>query len=168
MGTIALGAVLLAGCGGGSKPEEAKKDEGKAAAKADAKPPVDDALAKRKADREAKEQAVKDAEAKKLKLVQDLAVLPAKLPKKLDKACDEVAAAQDAFMQKWFPDQASQWASGKGTQLGLTKKTCVSGGSIEVAACQAKALTDAPEELRKEIPALFTACIDKFAKKPAP
>lgn len=168
LGSLALGALLVAACGGDSKPADAKKDEVKADAKADAKPAMDDALAKRKADREAKEKAAKDAEANKLKLVQDLATLPAKLPKKLDKACDEVAAAQDAFMQKWFPDQATQWASGKGTQLALTKKTCISGGSIEVAACQAKALTDAPEELRKEIPALFTACITKFGKPPTP
>lgn len=152
----------MAACGG-NKPAEAKKQEAAADAKA---APVDDAVARRRAEREAKEQAVKDAEEKKLQQIKDLAALPEKLPKKLDKACDEVAAAQDAFMQKWFPDQASQWASGKGTQLGLTKKTCVSGGSIEVAACQAKALTDAPEELRKEIPALFSSCIDKFGPKP--
>ncbi len=156
-------AALTAACGGGSKPAEVKKD----AAPADTKvAPVDDAVAKRRAEREAKEKAVKDAEAAKLQQIKDLAVLPEKLPKKLDKACDEVAAAQDAFMQKWFPDQATQWAAGKGTQLGLTKKTCVGGGSIEVAACQAKILTDAPEALRKEIPALFSSCIEKFGKKP--
>lgn len=157
-------AALTAACGGGSKPAEAKKDEAAADTKVAA---VDDAVAKRRADREAKEQAVKDAEAKKQQQIKDLAALPEKLPKKLDKACDEVAAAQDAFMQKWFPDQASQWASGKSTQLDLTRKTCVGGGSIEVAACQAKALADAPEELRKEIPALLTACIEKFGPKPA-
>ena len=156
-------AALTAACGGGSKPEEAKKQEAPAEAKV---APVDDAVAKRRAEREAKEKAAKDAEAKKLQDIKDLAVLPEKLPKKLDKACDEVAAAQDAFMQKWFPDQATQWASGKGTQLGMTKKTCMS-GSIEVAACQAKALTDAPEALRKEIPGLFSACIEKFGPKPA-
>ena len=154
---------MTAACGGGSKPAEVKKD----AAPVDTKvAPVDDAVARRRAEREAKEQAAKDAEAAKLQQIKDLAVLPEKLPKKLDKACDEVAAAQDAFMQKWFPDQATQWASGKGTQLGLTKKTCM-GGNIETAACQAKALTDAPEALRKEIPGLFSSCIEKFGKKPA-
>lgn len=161
MGATAL--LLLVACGGGAPAAETKKQDAPAEAK-QAEPEKN----KYTLEREAKAQAAKDAVEKKTKMVDELTVLPEKLPKKLDKACDEVAAAQDAFMQKWFPDQASQWASGKGTQLGLTKKTCVSGGSIEVAACQAKALTDAPEELRKEIPALFTACIDKFAKKPAP
>lgn len=157
-------AVLTGACGGGSKPAEDKKVEAKADTKVDA---PDDAVAKRKAERLAKEQAVKDAEAKKLQQIKDLAQLPEKLPKKLDKACDEVATVQDAFMQRMFPDQAAKLAAGKAKQMADTKTACMGAGSIEVAACQAKALTDAPEELRKEIPALLSACIEKYGAKPA-
>jgi hypothetical protein len=156
--------VLTAACGGGSKPAEEKKVEATADTKV---APVDDAVAKRKAERLAKEQAVKDAEAKKQQQIKDLAQLPATLPKKLDKACDEVAKVQDAFMQRMFPDQAAKLAAGKAKQMADTKTACMGTGSIEVAACQAKALTDAPEELRKEIPALLIACIEKYGTKPA-
>jgi hypothetical protein len=158
-------AALTAACGGGSKPADDKKVEAKAA---DTKvAPVDEAVAKRKAERLAKEQAVKDAEAKKQEQIKALAQLPATLPKKLDKACDEVAKVQDAFMQRMFPDQAAKLAAGKAKQMADTKTACMGTGSIEVAACQAKALTDAPEELRKEIPALLIACIEKYGTKPA-
>ncbi len=157
-------AVLTAACGGGSKPAEDKKVEPAADTKVAA---PDDAVAKRKAERLAKEQAVKDAEAKKLQQIKDLAQLPATLPKKLDKACDELGKVQDAFMQKMFPDQAAKLSAGKAKQMADTKSMCMGTGSIEVAACQIKALSDAPEELRKEIPALLTACIDKYGPKPA-
>ena len=128
---------------------------------------VEDGVAKRRAEREAKAAAAQAAEAEKQAQIAAVATLPDKLPKNLDKACDEVAAAQDAFMRKWFPNELSKWESAKGTQMGLTKTTCTGTGSIEVAACQAKALTDAPEALRKEVPALFSTCIDKFGPKPS-
>jgi hypothetical protein len=160
---VVLLAWGVAGCGGGAAQaeEKQKKEEAAAAKKAE----EEDGIKKRKAEREAKEAAAKQAEADKQEKIKALAVLPDKLPKKLDKACDAVAAAQDQFMVKWFPDQKDQWASGKGTQLGLTKTTCIKGGSIEVAACQASALSNATEDLRKEIPGLFSACIEKFGKK---
>lgn len=157
-------AVLTTACGGGSKPAEDKKPEPAADTKVAA---PDDAVAKRRAAREAKEQEAKDAEAKKQQQIKDLATLPEKLPKKLDKACDEVATVQDAFMQRMFPDQAAKLAAGKAKQMADTKSACMGAGSIEVAACQAKALTDAPQELRKEIPALLSACIEKYGAKPA-
>ncbi len=151
--------LLGAACGGGSKPaEEAKKQEAPAEVK-DAAPVKN----KHTLEREAKAQAAKDLAEKKAKLVQELTVLPEKLPKKLDKACDELTAAMDAFMVKWFPEN---WPKLKAKQMGDLKKSCTEGASIEVAACQAKALADAPEEMNKAVPELLGACIEKFGKKP--
>lgn len=156
---LGLTALLLgAACGGDSKPAEVKKQEAPAEVK-DAAPVKN----KHTLEREAKAQAAKDLAEKKAKLVQELTVLPEKLPKKLDKACDEVGAAMDAFMLKWFPDN---WPKIKAKQLGDLKTSCTETGSIEAAACQAKALADAPEEMNKAVPELLGACIEKFGKKP--
>jgi hypothetical protein len=155
-------AVLLLGtaCGGESKPAEAKKQDAPAAEEKKAEPEKN----KYTLEREAKAQAAKDAVEKKAKLVADLTVLPEKLPKKLDKACEEVGVAMDGFMVKWFPEN---WPKLKTKQLNDLKESCTSTGSIEAAACQAKALAAAPEELNKAVPDILLACIEKFAKKPA-
>ena len=156
VGVAAL--FCVAACGGESKPAEVKKQD----APAEAAKPAEPEKNKYTLEREAKAQAAKDAEAKKVKMVDELAVLPEKLPKKLDKACEEVGVAMDGFMLKWFPDN---WAKLKTKQMADLKESCTSTGSIEAAACQAKALAAAPEELNKAVPEILRACIEKFAKK---
>lgn len=159
----AVGAsVLLMGtaCGGASKPAEAKKQDAPAAAP---EKPAEPEKNKYTLEREAKAQAAKDAIENKIKMVDELTVLPSPLPKKLDKACAELGVAMDGFMVKWFPDN---WPKLKTKQLGDLKESCTGTGSIEAAACQAKALAAAPEELNKAVPDILLACIEKFAKKP--
>lgn len=158
-------ALFLVACSGGAKPaDEAKKAEVAAEPK---KEPEDAGIAKRKAEREAKAAAAVEAEKKKAEKVAEITKLPeGKLPKKIDKACDALNTSYDAFMRKNFPDDVKGWDEKKGTQLGMMKKNCMS-GTIEVAACQANALSLATEEVRKEVPAILAGCIEKFGKKPA-
>lgn len=154
---VGVTVLLAAACGGDSKPAEAKKEEAPAEVKAE---PVKN---KHTLEREAKAKALEDAKARKVELVDKLTVLPEKLPKKLDKACDEVGVAMDLFMLKWFPEN---WPKTKTKQLSDLKTSCLA-STIEAAACQAKALTDAPEELNKAVPELLGGCLEKFGKKPA-
>ncbi|MCA9658254.1 MAG: hypothetical protein KC486_07915 [Myxococcales bacterium] len=154
-------AFLFTACGpSGPSPEEIKRQE-----EAEAKKKADEeALAKRKADREAKEQAKKDAEEAEKAAVMALATLPETLPKKLDKACEARAKAEDDFMNKHYDGEAlEKWNQAKTTQLGFAKQGCVKAGSIEVAACQVEALNNAPEELKKKLPDLLKACIEKYS-----
>lgn len=160
-----LGSPLLCmavACGGGTPPAEAKKTE---EVKVEPKKTDDEdaGVAKRRLDREAKAAAAKKAEEDAAKKIDEITVLPAKLPKKLDKACDEVNTAFDGFMKRASSDTTS-WDSKKGTQLGMMKKTCME-ATVEVAACQANALTNATPELLKEIPTILGKCIEKFSKK---
>ena len=158
--TLSL-ALLAAACGGPSGPSEAEVAAQKK--KEDEKKADEDALAKRKAEREAKAQAEKEAAEQEAAAIDAVAVLPATLPKKLDKACDERAKAEDEFMHKHYDgDALAKWEAAKATQLGFAKQSCVSGGSIEVAACQTNAMRTAPAELRKKLPDLLKRCMDKF------
>lgn len=156
---------MAVACGGGAAPvDEAKKQEAPAEPK---KEPEDAGVAKRKAEREAKAAAKVAEEKKKAEIVAEITKLPeGKLPKKLDKACEALNTAYDAFTRKQFPDDVAGWDEKKGTQLGMMKKNCMS-GTIEVAACQANAFGLATEDVRKEVPAIMSACIEKFSKKPA-
>lgn len=155
-----LVALSVAACGP-SGPSEAeiaaqkkKEDEQKAS---------EEKRAKIKADREAAEKAKKDAEEKEAAEIDALAVLPETLPKKLDKACDERAKAEDEFMLKHYEgDVVDKWNAAKSTQLGFAKQGCIKAGSIEVAACQIQAMRSAPVELKKKLPDLLKRCMDKF------
>lgn len=167
---LAISLALLApACGGGSSgPSEAEIAAQKK--KEDEKKADEDALAKRKAEREAKAAAEKEAAEKEAAAIDALAVLPDPMPKKLDKACDERAKAEDEFMKKHYDGEAlAKWEAAKATQLGFAKQNCVKGGSIEVAACQINAMRSAPSELRKKLPDLLKRCMDKFGGgAPAP
>jgi len=153
-------ALLSAACGpSGPSPEEvaAKK------AVEDKKKEKEDALAERKAKREAEAKAKKDAEEAELAAIAALAVLPAEMPKKLEKACDARAQAEDDFMAKHYDGEAlEKWNSAKSSQLGFAKQGCIKAGSLEVPACQIEAMKNAPDEMRKKLPDLLRACMDKF------
>ncbi|MEZ4381848.1 MAG: hypothetical protein R3A79_10880 [Nannocystaceae bacterium] len=157
---LVASAFLFSACGpSGPSPEEIKRQE-----EAEAKKKADEeALAKRKAEREAKEQAKKDAEEAEKAAIMALATLPDPLPKKLDKACDARAKAEDDFMNKHYEGEAlEKWNQAKTTQLGFAKQGCVKAGSIEIAACQVEALNNAPVELKKKLPDLLKACMEKY------
>ena len=123
----------------------------------------------RRKKREAEEAEKKKAEEEKQAKLDAICVLPETLPKKVDKACEEVATAQDGFMQRLYadkPETIEKWNNAKGTQIPLTVTQCKKAGSLEVAACQKHALESATVELKKEIPGIFRTCIDKFGKPP--
>lgn len=154
---------MAVACGGGAPAGDAKKVE---EVKAEPKKEEEDAgVKKRREEREAKAAAAKKAEEDAVKKIEEITVLPAKLPKKLDKACDEVSAAFDGFMKRAASDPAS-WDSKKGTTLGMMKKDCM-GGKIEVAACEISAFGAATPELVKSVPAIISKCMEKFGNKPA-
>jgi len=151
----------LAGCDSGPSEAEKKRMEEQAAAKQ----AEEDALAKRKAEREAEEAAVKAAAEEKLAKLDALAVIPedAEKPKNAEAACQSVADAQDAMMQKYLPeDKVGKWDEGKSSQLQMAKAQCVKMGSMEVAMCQANALNSVPEDLYKDFNELIRICAEKY------
>ena len=150
-----MACALLAGC----DKQEAKADENKAEEKTEADKELEERLAKKRAEREAKEKA----EAEEAEKVKALAVLPEEMPKDLDAACEAFGVAYDGFMQKILEgDKLTQWDGAKAQQIDFQKKTCQAGGSVEVAACQAKALTDAPKEFGNKLTQMLDACKEKF------
>lgn len=157
--SLVVCSFAAAACDSGPTPSEL---EAKKAAE-DKTKAEDDALAKRKADREAKDKAEQDAIDALAAQIDALAVLPEELPKKIGDACAARAQAEDDFMSKHFDGEAlAKWNAAKGTQLGFAKQNCEKVGKIEVPACQVNALNNAPAELRKNLPDLLKACIDKF------
>lgn len=155
---------MAVACGGGG---DAPAGDAKKAEEVKAEPKKadeeDPGVAKRRLEREAKAAAAKQAEEDAAKKIDEITVLPAKLPKKIDKACDEVSAAFDGFMKRTASDPAS-WESKKGTTLGMMKKDCLT-GKLEVAACEVQAFGAATPELVKAVPAIIAKCIEKFGNK---
>lgn len=169
---LALALVVSVACGGGAATSgpDPKAAEAEAKAKAAEAEDRDEALERRRKEREAKEAAEAKAEADKKAKIDAIAKLPDKLPKKLKTACEQVVEANDAFMKKHYADDPKtleRWNMAKGTQLGMTRQQCIKEGSIEVAACQAHALANAPAELKKDFAQILLACKEKFASGPA-
>jgi hypothetical protein len=158
---LALSLPLLPACGG-----EAKKDEPAPATKAEEPKKEDDAIARRRAEREAKAKAEKEAEEARVAAVDKLTVLPAKLPKDIKKACDAVAEAQLKFFEKMYEGpELEKLKAAQGTQRPMTISQCTSTGSIQAAACQANALSTAEgPELKASISDIMRVCLEKFAK----
>jgi hypothetical protein len=148
--------ALLPAC---DKKEEVKTDD-KAEEKTEAEKEVEERLAKKRADRAAEEQALVD----KAAAIKALATLPEALPKDLEVACAAVATAQDEFMQKHYEGEGlTRWNEAKESQLEMVKTGCIKGGSIEIAACQATAMANAPAEFKKDLPDILAACIETFS-----
>ena len=144
--------ALLPAC---DKKEEKKDD--KAEEKSDADKELEERLAKKRADRAAAEKAVTD----KAAAIKALAALPEEMPKDLETACAGVATAQDEFMQKHYDGEGlTRWNEAKDGQLGMLKTSCIKAGSIEIPACQAVAMGNAPAEFKKDLPDILAACIE--------
>ena len=161
LGSAAL--CVAVACGGGTPAAEVKKEAAPAEPK---KAPEDDGVAKRKAEREAKEAAKIAAEKKKAEVVGEITKLPeGKLPKKIDKACEALTASFGGFMKKHYPAVGEDKLT---TQRADMKKTCL-GMKIEVAACQANAFTLATgmptEEVKDQVNAIMGGCLEKFGAK---
>lgn len=159
--SAACGLVLTACDDSAQKEAEAKAvAEAKAAEEAQQKKADELRLKREAADKlEAEAEAVRQAQ------IDALAVLPAKFPKKLDKVCQEVGVAQNAFMDRVYadePETLEKWkANPSATQMIVA--TCTKGGSVEAAACQINALNEAPADFKKTFPELLSACNQKFA-----
>ena len=166
----ALFLAAACACGGPSSSGSAEaKAEAEAAKKAEEQKARDAALERRRKEREAKEAAEAKAEAEKKARLDAITVLPKKMPKKLKAACEAVVEANDAFMKKHYADDPKtleRWNMAKGTQLGMTRQQCIKEGSLEVAACQAHALANAPAELKKDFAQILLTCKEKFGAKP--
>lgn len=157
--TLALSAGLVACDKPAEEPAE-KVDE-----KSEQDKLVEERLAKKKAEREAKKKAEEEAEAAKQKELDEICVLPdaKEMPKDIDKACKAVAQANDDFMNRLYEgDALTRWNEAKGTQLPMTEGQCKKTGSVEVAACQINGMNEASPELRKALPDILRACIEKF------
>lgn len=159
---LALVFTLSPACGGEAK----KADEAPKVAEP-AKAAEDDGVARRRAEREAKAKAEKEAEEKRIADIAALAVLPAKLPKDIKKACDGVADAQLKFFERMFEGpELDKLKAAQGTQRPMTINGCTGLGSIEAAACQIAALDAATDKsLKSSISDIMRVCIEKFGQK---
>lgn len=165
---LVLVVATLGGCGG---------DE----------PPVDDAIAKamqreskqQKIDEDAKERDRQErvakaaekraAEARRDAELDAIAVLPETMPPDLAAACELVVTAYDEFMKRGTESDVNAWHNGRRRKLGERRQTCGAQGSLQVAACQSRALTGDPPSLaeveRTEAALLvMQRCADKFGK----
>ena len=119
------------------------------------------AAAKAKRDAEDAKQAALDA------AIDGAAVQPAEAPADLETACESVVEAYDAFMKSGAEDDALRWSDGRRHKLGERRSACLKIANVQIAACEAHALTNAPNEVA-ELPRkdagrlLMERCHDKF------
>jgi hypothetical protein len=149
--------VLAAGCDSQAAPKPDPAVEEKAKQDAD----VEARIAKRKAEREAKEVAAKkEAEDIKVK-IEEVTVIPegTKMPKKIADACEQVVTAQSGFMKKFHPQVEDAALT---TQLGLLRKQCLEMGDVKVVMCQKFALEATTELLAKSINEYLPVCMKKY------
>jgi len=157
-------AVTTVACD--SEPEgPSETEKALAAKKAAEEKEIADRVAARKAEDAAKEKAAEEAEAAKQAKLVELCVLPEKMPKNLDKACKEVAAANDRFMIRLYEGEAvEKWNEAKSTQLAMTTAQCNKFWSLEAAACQINAMDKTEDDMKKALPDLLRTCNEKFPK----
>lgn len=150
---LLLASVLCISCD--SEPEGPTPEQKAAAEK---KKQEEEEAAKRKAERKAEEEAAAALEKK----LDELTVLPAEYPKKLDKACDAMLASYDGFMRKVLQgDQLTKWETGGNEmQLAVFRKECLK-RNPETAACQSNALTNAGPDLEQQLPDIMKKCAEK-------
>lgn len=159
--TLALLSIFALGCD--------NSDRNERIADVQKKPPEEDPAEKakaeaRKAERAAKEKAKADAEEAVRVEIAKIAVLPDKLPKKLDEACQAVSEAHDRFMQRTKQgEELAAWNAGKEEELPMTFVQCAGADSIEAASCQKMALDAASPLLADHFKEIFQACITKYA-----
>lgn len=133
--------------------------EAKAKEEAESKARTDKRRKEREEQLAAEEQEKKDIAAK----IIEISVIPegTKLPKKIADACEQVVAAQDGFMKKFYPEVGADALT---TQLGMLRKQCVEANDIEMAMCQKFALDATTEELKSMINEYLPACMTKYGE----
>lgn len=153
--------LMMPACDSGEKPK-ANPDEAKQAADEKA---TEDGIAKRKQEREAKAAAEKKAAEDKKKLIDELCVVPAdaKPPKKLDQACEALAAAQGEFFARQYaddPESAAKLEKSAPMQKQNILRMCT---SMDFALGLKNAFDKAPLGMAKDINDIISVCTVKFA-----
>jgi hypothetical protein len=125
--------------------------------------------AKEKAEREAAAKARRELEERRRTEIEEVAQLPAEMPKDVGSACDAVTAAYDEFMKRGSEKDVLAWHDGRRKSLGRRRTHCITVGNPSVAACEAEAL-------RHELPSLsdlprvdaarmvMERCLEKFGE----
>jgi hypothetical protein len=150
-------SFVLSGCDSNAAPKTDPAVEARAKEEAE----YEERRKKRKEEREAKVVADKKAEEDLLAKIEEVTVIPegTKIPKKASEACDQVVAAQRAFMGKYHPDIDE---AGLTTQLGMLAKQCNEMGNATISMCQKFALEATTEELSPKINEYLPVCMRKY------
>jgi hypothetical protein len=153
---LALG--LLGGCDGGIPQPAEGKGDGKES-KVD-----EEALARRKAEREAATKAKEDAADHLRAELERLCVVPDPMPKEAP-TCEQVAQAHDDFVRRVGDAAAvTAWEAESEETTAMTIVRCTQAGSSKVALCQKNALDGAGAELLPHATDLLDTCITRFGK----
>lgn len=169
LGVLALAAACTSGCNKESGPAPAPAPSAAEQAKAAQEAKIAKAVAEKRAKREAEEKAAAELKAKTQAAVDALLVAPDKIPRKLrklPKACAQLTKTYDAFMHRLYSGKViDEWDGGaKKMPLNMTKTKCLQ-GNVKVALCQIHALKNATPDLKKQAPAIFRGCFDKYGEK---
>lgn len=125
----------------------------------------------------AKKDAEAEAQKAKWDAVDAVAIVPPDAPTDLKSACEGLAEAYDAFMRRGNDEAVLKWVNeGRGKKLSAQKSNCIQRKSVEIAACQINALTNAPEQFQhheggKTARRILIRCVEKFgdgSAAPAP
>lgn len=158
--SAALLALLLVPACDSSKKSDSKADDA-AAKKAEEDAEAAKRVEERRKEREAKAAAEKQAEEDRKKTIEGLCVVPedAKKPKKLEDACQAMADAQIAFLEKQYKDNPEK-AAGVGEKSALMKahmmKMCT---SFDIALGLKNAFDNAPEGYAEHMNDIVSTCM---------
>jgi hypothetical protein len=151
-------AVGLLGCGEGMPKAVALGDDAHKKSEVD-----EEALARRRAEREAQQRAKQEAEEHLRSELIRLCVVPdgGEPP-----SCEEVSQAYDAFVRRVSDNETiADWDGGKKDEaLAMAIVQCTQSGSGKVAACQKHAFDNAGKEIAAHAEDLLDTCIDRFGK----
>ena len=162
---LTTSVLVVVGCGDGEEVDnsivQAVSTENKTVKAREELQVAAAAAAKAKREAQDAEQAALDA------AIDAAAVQPAEAPTDLETACESVVEAYDAFMKSGAEEDALRWSDGRRHKLGERRSACLKVGNLQIAACEAQALTTAPAEIA-ELPRkdagrlLMERCHDKF------
>lgn len=167
--TLVTLALALA-CGGRSDAPSVEESIAKAVTiEGKQQKQAEDAAKAEKAQHEAEAKAKAEAEARITAQIDAAAVLPATLPAGLDAACDAVVESYDGFMRRGAEDDVLRWHDGRRKKMAERRAVCITGGNVQVAACQAAALAAelpllAGIERTEAARRVANHCSDKFGK----
>jgi hypothetical protein len=102
------------------------------------------------------------------KSIAALTVLPAQLPKSLEIACEGLLEAYHGFQLRVRANDGRalmNWWDNKRLELGKVRQTCMALASVQAAACQTNALTQAEGKFGAFENKIMGDCVELFAAK---